>query len=81
MDVHDIDTAPRTWGKQQITAVDIGGIDPAQEPAVTALGADLAAQAFFGLEQAATQVELFVADPDQVAPVTEAADLRAALDG
>ncbi|RAI60195.1 lipoprotein-releasing ABC transporter permease subunit [Roseicella frigidaeris] len=31
-----------------------------------------AAQAFFGLEQAASQVELFVADPDQVAPVTEA---------
>jgi lipoprotein-releasing system permease protein len=38
-----------------------------------------AAQSFFGLDQAASQVELFVADPAQVAPVTEA--VRAMLAG
>ncbi|TCZ57156.1 lipoprotein-releasing ABC transporter permease subunit [Roseicella aquatilis] len=38
-----------------------------------------AAQSFFGLGEAVSQVELFVADPSQVAPVTEA--VRAALAG
>ncbi|MCB4822487.1 lipoprotein-releasing ABC transporter permease subunit [Roseicella aerolata] len=72
----DFGTAPKMRGFRVVAMFDVGMPEYDGRHIFIPLAA---AQSLFGLEQAASQLELFVADPSQVAPVTTA--VRQALAG
>jgi lipoprotein-releasing system permease protein len=72
----DFSVAPKQRGFRVVAMFDVGM--PEYDGRQLFIPLD-AAQSFFGLDRAVSQVELFVADPTKVAPVTEA--VRTALEG